>query len=508
MNRRSLDVAGSWTRVLAVLGRPTGLVARTRWLFRWACVLTLLFSVLAVLPGADAGDRWVLAVAVALLSTSWSLSARRAGPPWVADLLDAAGMCAFVLSSSNPPLVFGLAFSVMWLRAISSSTVRGLLQTVLSVVGISAAIPLWHRVPGNVPLDPAVLVGVFPIVFATYAVARHLCLSMVAREQGNRRDAVVTDLGTRLLGVTDAEAVLTEARRATHEIGGATPGLRVVAVAPAGDVVRVVDVVPVELLRDRALPASLVPDSPSGELVAVADGSLLDEVVEVRCRWTYLRLPGATDLRLFVGAPGQVPTEALGSLQAVSNQIALALRNSETHRELAVRARTDALTGLVNRAAFCQHLADAAAVEGGLAVLFVDLDDFKGVNDGLGHAAGDTVLRHVADSLRQVTRTGDVCARLGGDEFALLLRGVTPADAEQVGRRLVGLVCTPVPVSATWATVGASIGLSHSAVPCDGEELLGRADVAMYRAKASGKNRVLTWTAGGGVPVPAGGRDR
>lgn len=156
-------------------------------------------------------------------------------------------------------------------------------------------------------------------------------------------------------------------------------------------------------------------------------------------------------------------------------------------------AEHDGLTSLLNRAAFLQAL--QAAVTGvrhqgrGFAVLYVDLDGFKPVNDQFGHAVGDQVLVCVASRLSQVAREDDVVARLGGDEFALLQRGVSDRDsASRLAQRLVEAVAQPIEVESRVIDIGASVGIVMS--PADGvdaEELLRKADSAMYLAKAKGR---------------------
>jgi diguanylate cyclase (GGDEF)-like protein len=170
--------------------------------------------------------------------------------------------------------------------------------------------------------------------------------------------------------------------------------------------------------------------------------------------------------------------------------VTLALRNSDVRRALTHQARTDALTGLANRAAFTETLQQAlhAATEP-VALLFVDLDGFKAVNDRLGHQAGNDLLRCVADRLG---RLGGVCGRLGGDEFAILLTGVGEETAERIAASVVAEVSEPIPVAGSVAQVSASVGVAV-AVPgdtIDGDQLLHRGDVAMYEAKARGKNQV------------------
>ena len=160
------------------------------------------------------------------------------------------------------------------------------------------------------------------------------------------------------------------------------------------------------------------------------------------------------------------------------------------------RVPTDALTGLVDRSAFRARLEAALADWNpgtpGPAVLMVDLDRFKAVNDALGHPAGDALLRNAAKRLRGAVRGGDLAARLGGDEFAVLLAApVTPEVAAKVATRLVDLLARPYIVSGQAANVGASVGLAFAEGDCTTvDALIGRADMAMYQAKADGRGRV------------------
>jgi diguanylate cyclase (GGDEF)-like protein len=120
-------------------------------------------------------------------------------------------------------------------------------------------------------------------------------------------------------------------------------------------------------------------------------------------------------------------------------------------------------------------------------VLFIDVDDFKTVNDSLGHAAGDRLLISLAERLRSTMRPGDTAARLGGDEFAVLLENATQADASAVARRILAALSDPLPLAGQAVSVSVSIGvatdLEHDAATA--EDLLRDADLAMYAAKSS-----------------------
>jgi diguanylate cyclase (GGDEF)-like protein len=159
--------------------------------------------------------------------------------------------------------------------------------------------------------------------------------------------------------------------------------------------------------------------------------------------------------------------------------------------ELRRQARTDPLTGLLNRIAFSEQLTDATSAidpAGPPAVLFVDIDDFKRVNDSLGHAAGDDLLLTVAARLTADVRAGDAVARLGGDEFAVLLSEADDERLRDVASRLLSSLRTPMALNGTTLSVTASIGGALGAAGDTADRLLHRADTAMYEAKRSGKD--------------------
>ncbi|MFC3532768.1 diguanylate cyclase domain-containing protein [Vogesella facilis] len=171
-------------------------------------------------------------------------------------------------------------------------------------------------------------------------------------------------------------------------------------------------------------------------------------------------------------------------------------RRKESAQALQRMAQHDALTGLLNRSAFYQRLSQAIAHAGrsggSLAVLFVDLDLFKQINDRHGHAVGDKLLQFVAQQLQQVVGDGDVAARLGGDEFILYLHGEAgPPAVAAVGQRLLERLNRVQLLDGLAIDLGASIGTSR--YPDDGsnaEALVQHADAAMYQAKADGRHRV------------------
>jgi diguanylate cyclase (GGDEF)-like protein/PAS domain S-box-containing protein len=192
----------------------------------------------------------------------------------------------------------------------------------------------------------------------------------------------------------------------------------------------------------------------------------------------------------------EVPVEVLlGSFQLRQDRTVFALirditARKEAEAQVAYTARHDALTGLANRPVLVeatQH-AIAQAANGGttFAVLCLDLDHFKDVNDTLGHSVGDYLLRLVADRLRANTRDADTIARFSGDEFGIVVPCIgDPADAARLADRLVQAMREPFPVEGNEIHIGASIGIDlYGPAAADAETLLSHAGVALHRAKA------------------------
>ena len=165
----------------------------------------------------------------------------------------------------------------------------------------------------------------------------------------------------------------------------------------------------------------------------------------------------------------------------------------ELEQQLTHQAFHDALTGLANRALFRDRLGHAMARArgaGGYGVLFLDLDDFKTVNDSLGHAAGDRLLRETTERIRSVLREGDTAARLGGDEFAVLLEDIDSSNGcEEIAGRLLEVLQDSMDIDGTEVTTSASIGIVIGQQRQTPEELMRNADLALYEAKTAGKGR-------------------
>ena len=185
------------------------------------------------------------------------------------------------------------------------------------------------------------------------------------------------------------------------------------------------------------------------------------------------------------------------ALDALAVIIADAFARVQLTDDMVHYARHDPLTDLPNRGilldrvAHALHLARRRKVR--VALLFVDLDSFKPVNDRLGHAAGDEVLVEVARRLVQSTRDSDTVARLGGDEFAVLLEDIEVNEVVEISDRILAALTRGVDVAGTIVTLGASIGIAYGDGTESGESLLRQADLAMYEAKGRGKGQYVSY---------------
>jgi diguanylate cyclase (GGDEF)-like protein len=170
-----------------------------------------------------------------------------------------------------------------------------------------------------------------------------------------------------------------------------------------------------------------------------------------------------------------------------------------TEAKLLQSARFDGLTGLANREMFQDYLAKALARASRsglpLGLLFLDLDDFKAINDTFGHMAGDELLRSVADRLSRCLRAGDLISRLGGDEFTIIAEDCPPNHLAGLAEKVIDVLEAPFDLAGQAARISTSVGaVYYPGSASDGASLVQRADEAMYAAKKAGKNRYRFWT--------------
>ncbi len=311
--------------------------------------------------------------------------------------------------------------------------------------------------------------------------------------------AVVTGATDSLLGAADeaAAAAAAEYRTALVVLTAVLLGTVLVAAGNA-----------VSLARSLRRLAEDVHTVQSGDLEhAVATGSGTSEIailqhavgdLAVNLRTIDLQAQALADGRLDAAVlDEQVPGKLGLALRASVERLSSVMGEERALRDRLAHAAThDSMTGLVNRLGVLEHiereLASASRAGRATALVFIDLDEFKRVNDVHGHAAGDEVLRMVAERLQSQARAGDVVARLGGDEFLAVLPDIGSAeDATVLACRLLAAAREPIVVDGERFVMGASIGVALAQDgETDGLALLEQADVAVFRAKTRGKGRV------------------
>jgi diguanylate cyclase (GGDEF)-like protein/PAS domain S-box-containing protein len=230
------------------------------------------------------------------------------------------------------------------------------------------------------------------------------------------------------------------------------------------------------------------PDRDDQLALTVPGGKFLGAVTRFR-----QRINGAIGLWRWPDAPDWSDSDH-AVVSKIADQIGIAQEQIASQAALARQARTDALTGLLNRRGFAERLdarvAECARTGRISSLVYVDLDNFKAVNDRLGHAAGDAALKGLADALRHVVRSDDLVARLGGDEFAVWLEGADRDTAIERAQKILALKNDIAPYSAgPDKPLGLSVGVAVH-IPAEKEstsELLSRADDAMYTVKRHGK---------------------
>ncbi|HEY4530822.1 MAG TPA: diguanylate cyclase [Luteimonas sp.] len=211
------------------------------------------------------------------------------------------------------------------------------------------------------------------------------------------------------------------------------------------------------------------------------------------------------------------------TVRNISRRVAAEQALAESRCELERISLTDSLTGLANRRQFDERLAQTLArlARGGgpVSLLYLDIDRFKEINDGHGHAVGDAILQEFARRLLGCVRATDVVARVGGDEFVVLIEGAGPGAAEKVARKVLDAARVPVDVDGLGLVVGTSIGIATASadgvagaagaagaagkgVVVEPAALMARADAALYAAKRAGRNRYEVDGAGGDAPPP------
>jgi diguanylate cyclase (GGDEF)-like protein len=241
-------------------------------------------------------------------------------------------------------------------------------------------------------------------------------------------------------------------------------------------------------MRSAVVGAALALGAPLGWLAfrVVRGEPLMEQLRSEPELYAYLLAGPLVVVSLFGWFLGRRDDRLLDARDALQDQ----------NRQLARLATVDGLTQLYNQRAFRDRLreevARAARTGQGMALLWLDLDHFKGVNDTWGHLCGDAVLRHVASLIQCHARGTDPCFRVGGEEFAVICPGATLHDAEAVAERIRAAAAShPLFTAGGPVVVTVSIGVTTHGHGDTEEQLLQRADHALYEAKARGRNRVV-----------------
>jgi two-component system, cell cycle response regulator len=371
------------------------------------------------------------------------------------------------------------------------TTIMIALAAVLIAAAIlTSALLLARRSPG----DDRLTFVVGQINDRMEAMVRELGTALERAQAETRRSRVLGELG----GTIDFDEVLTR----TLEAAGASPGVdaAVVSVTTGGGAPHVASVgVQVDQEGQVGIPAP--PDGRLPRTVHVSYTYDPDEEAAARGALLHqaLAVPLQSDgehvgyLTVYGRRGSDFQDTHAEELEELALRAGPAIENARRFREARQLADLDALTGLHNRRFFHETLAREVArarrYDRSLALLVLDLDDFKAVNDRVGHLAGDAVLAEAAERVRDVVRTADVACRVGGDEFAVILPESTLADAEQLYRRLSTAVSAR-PVGPE-GRLHLSAGVTELRPDDDATVLFQRADEALYRAKDAGKGTVV-----------------
>ncbi len=428
----------------------------------------------------------------------------------------AAGSVDVLAAADAPPAAAHVAATARTLALDETEAVAELGGTLATLLGARAAllVPIaWSGDVRHVALvahdAPHVWTPDEILVAETLANQAALGLARLESErrrvaQGQRDQALARAAHALNVSLELRTVLDTLAREAGLAVGGAMAGVYLVdedgaALATAGHNC------PEEWFGYRLAPGEGI----AGEVLASGRPVLTSDYEREMTLPARLVLP---DVRCGVGVPmrwngelrgalsigfverREVTSEDLHALEAIADLAVVACHNAETYDDVRTAASTDALTGLLNHGAMQvrvrEEIARAARSEQPLSCVLIDLDDFKRVNDELGHPAGDALLRRVADALRAEVRPYDQVARYGGDEFVLVLPGSEDRAARAVAERVRERVSTGAPGDAAGPSANCSIGIAAWEPPMGADELLAAADRALLLAKRTGKGRV------------------
>ncbi|MEV7623457.1 GGDEF domain-containing protein [Actinoplanes sp. NPDC089786] len=400
--------------------------------------------------GATGSPAWDHAGRIALLTLGaivLSTYGRDRAWPWepvVTPLLCVAAGSAM----DGPVPVVGLTIAMLLVQSLYGSRRGWAVRSAGAILAVPAALWLSPSPAQDISFDAPGALSVIPQITLTTVIARMIYHALTTQQFLTARDAVLASAGAALLAASDGAAVHRAARDAAAELIALSPGTVVLLCAPdAGGVLVIGCVGPATDLTGQVLPERVLTE-PATVLEGFAD-------------WHVEQLSGGR--HRMIGHPRRVPPGMISAFRSLTRGVELSEATRRSHDELDRRANHDHLTQLPNRAKFFAELAVAVGrgPDGTIALLNIDLDDFKQVNDTFGQAAGDELLVRVAERLGAAAGDRGVAARFGGDEFALMLAGVRgPGEAEQVATDLGTRLSAPQRLATATVTVGASIGVA------------------------------------------------
>jgi diguanylate cyclase (GGDEF)-like protein len=326
------------------------------------------------------------------------------------------------------------------------------------------------------------------------SVVRELTTAVERAEEEGRRSRVLGDLA----GSIDLDEVLSRTLEAAGALPGADAALISMASTEGKPLVATLGLSPEEAER-QAIAGP--PDGREARSIAISYRYTADELAsQTDLIHSGVAVPLAGEggqigfLTIFTRAPSRsLGDQALEELESLAGRAGPAIENARRFREARQLADLDALTNLHNRRYFHETLAREVAraqrYNRHLALIVFDLDDFKEVNDRIGHLAGDSVLAEAAERVRDVVRSADIACRVGGDEFAVILPESALGDADQLYRRIQAAVSSR-PISQI-GNLYLSAGVAELRPEDDGVSFFQRADEALYRAKDGGKGQVV-----------------
>ncbi len=486
-----------------VMERPLQREGLLRRVLPFAMVAGLSVVSLALPPGpVSTGDAWGTVALLVLTGLLFLLPWSRvpAGLSVLVPITYAASVLLLVLAAGPTSgvgivIILPLVWTALYHRRWESVVV------VVTTVAVEVALSLTPEVAATaVILRKAVLwtaIGSL-ISVATHSLRARVSEMLASQEEAHRRTVALEEAAESLTAILRPDHVIEEAVRVAAEIVSPTgmSGRRAQYVRLRGDVVTVVvqhdetgqrlpDHFPLaehpaltQVFDTRRAGIYGLDADHAGPIVA----TLVRELGVTHGLYIPITVDGVLDGVLSVSLRGQrLSLELFELSKALGHLVELALSNATSYTSLEELANTDELTGLPNRREFIR-ISGRRPGRFPFAILAMDLDGLKQVNDSLGHAAGDELLRHVATALQGSLRVGDVVARLGGDEFAAILFQADENDARVVGERIL----TNLSATSQGTRPSLSIGIAAGAANADAADVQAAADEAMYRAKQRG----------------------